>query len=292
MKIRNIVLLGGDLRQYYMAKSLIKRGFAISYYGLLFPKELPEVRHCKDKEEVWEKLREKSTILVMPVPSTSDGVYVKSNSFSDDKVLLEEIPDHVEKEHCVFGGSFPVFFYRKMEKKGVRLVDFMKCDNVADKNAVSTAEGAIVEAKLLSDETIFGSESLVLGFGRCGIVLAQRLRALGSHVTIVARREEVRRAAQLSGYRVQGLPLTKQESEDWNFVFNTIPEPVLDARALHLLEPETVIIDIAAAPGGVDYDYAKKQEITAKLCLELPGKYAAKSVGEMLAEELYRELSL
>lgn len=286
MKRRSMVLLGGDLRQYYMANSLVKRGFAISYYGLLFPKELPGMHCCKDKEELWEKLCEKNTILVLPVPCTLDGMYLKSNSLPKEMLLLEEIVAHVEKGQNLFGGRLPVSFQRKIEGKGAKIVDISKSDAIVMNDAAATAEGAIVEAELLSDETIFGSRSLVLGFDRYGKILAKRLRALGSHVTIAAGGEEAKTQAQLSGYMVTGIPPEKTAEDNWNFVFHTASEFVLDARALNVLEPEVVIIDITSKAEGVDYDYARKQGITAKHCFDLPGKYAAKTAGEMLAEEL------
>ena len=46
---KRIVLLGGDLRQYYMAKSLIRNDFPISYYGLNFPQEEQGAHQCRDK---------------------------------------------------------------------------------------------------------------------------------------------------------------------------------------------------------------------------------------------------
>ena len=48
------------------------------------------------------------------------------------------------------------------------------------------------------------------------------------------------------------------------------------------------IIDIASAPGGVDYEAAGALGIAAKLCLGLPGKYAPKTAGEILAEEIMK----
>ena len=55
------------------------------------------------------------------------------------------------------------------------------------RNAVATAEGAIAEAVLHSDGTLHGAACLVIGFGRVGLALAQRLRGLSAHVTVAAR---------------------------------------------------------------------------------------------------------
>jgi dipicolinate synthase subunit A len=45
-----------------------------------------------------------------------------------------------------------------------------------------------------------------------------------------------------------------------------------------------VVIDIASAPGGVDFEAAKQLGIAAKLCPGLPGKYSPRSAGEAAAQ--------
>ena len=72
---KRIVLLGGDLRQYYMAKSLIRKDFAISYYGLNFPQEEQGAHQCRDKGALWSALRE-ADALVLPDPVSRDGITV------------------------------------------------------------------------------------------------------------------------------------------------------------------------------------------------------------------------
>jgi len=56
------------------------------------------------------------------------------------------------------------------------------------------------------------------------------------------------------------------------------------------LPASVVIIDIASAPGGCDYTYCKKKGIHAKLCPGLPGQYAPKTSGEILAKAIAIEI--
>ena len=51
-----------------------------------------------------------------------------------------------------------------------------------------------------------------------------------------------------------------------------------------------MILDMASAPGGVDYEACKELGISAALLPGLPGKYAPASSAEILAEKIERTL--
>lgn len=281
MKKRSIIILGGDLRQYYMAKSLVKRGFAISYYGILFPWELPQVHRCRNKAEMWKILQEEAYAVVLPVPVTADGEHVRSNSLSDEKILLEEILIHVKKEQEIFAEKLPVQWEQRMMKKGVQITDFSS-EYLGVRNEIGLeAEAAIIEAELLSDEAVFGSHSLILGDGKNAGALAERLKSWGSDVTIASEiiPEEFFQNPEL------------QMGRGYNFVFRTISKISLNAEGLNCLEPGTVVIDMADSSEGIDYVYAEKQKILVRFCPVAVGKYMAKTAGEMLADVINEKIS-
>lgn len=80
----------------------------------------------------------------------------------------------------------------------------------------------------------------------------------------------------------------KTHFADYDYIFNTVPAQVVDRGVLEACKKDAAVIDIASAPGGVDFEAAKALGIAAKLCLGLPGKYAPKTAGEILAEEIMR----
>ena len=71
---------------------------------------------------------------------------------------------------------------------GGQLYDYAAREDFAILNAVPTAEGAVELAMQHYEGTVFGSRSLVVGFGRIGRLLAKMLHALGSDVTVSARK--------------------------------------------------------------------------------------------------------
>ena len=61
---------------------------------------------------------------------------------------------------------------------------------------------------------------------------------------------------------------------DMDLIINTIPDKVLDQAKLELIEKESLVIDLASKPGGVDFEKAGQIGIKVIWALSLPGKVA------------------
>ena len=70
----------------------------------------------------------------------------------------------------------------------------------------------------------------------------------------------------------------------FQLIFNTIPAPVFGKKALAALPKEAVLLDLASAPGGVDFTAAKRLGIDARLLPGLPGKYSPAAAGAIAAK--------
>ena len=77
---------------------------------------------------------------------------------------------------------------------------------------------------------------------------------------------------------------------EYDFIFNTIPAPVLLKEHLVKMKKHVTIIDIASAPGGVDFAAAARLNLSAFLCPGLPGKYAPVSSAQAIAAVSYTHL--
>lgn len=194
---------------------------------------------------------------------------------------LETISKQLKEGQKVFGGNLPEDFKNACTEKGVRCYDYMKEESIAIRNAVAAAEGAIAEAVTLSEENLHNNKSLVIGYGRCGRILADKLQGMKSRVTVLEEDETKKATAESCGFSVlDGIEdISKGE---YTYLFNTVPKLLLNRGRLKELKRNAVIIDIASGKGGVDYEYCKERGIRAKLCGGLPGKYAPKSSAEIL----------
>ena len=223
---------------------------------------------------------------------------------------MERIADQLQAGQYVFGCNFPPEVVEHKRRQGIFFIDYMKEDGFAYTNAAATAEGALAEAILAGREVLCGKQMLVMGYGRCGQMLALRLRALGGRVTVYEKDREKLALAKVHGMQaveaeaVAGPKETPgaatvvncslEEGTDENsrltarfwvryaYIFNTIPALVLDADRLSHVRHDAVLIDIASSPGGLDYAYCAQNGLNAKLCGALPAKYAPKSAAELL----------
>lgn len=275
-----ICVLGGDSRLHYLAEQLENVSEDIFVIECGNPLSSSEMQ----KNEMLLEIKN-SDILILPIPYSVDGIHLKWGDDKIEQIKLSELYELFHEDQIVFGGAFKADIIEHFIDSKVVYYDFMKQDGFAERNAVATAEGAIAEAVLSMPGNLENSNCLVIGYGVCGKEIAKRLNPNAHNVTVMARREEVRDEANGCGFEV--VPMFK-EIEDMprqiDIVFNTVPARILDAKAIDKLGKDVVIIDIASNPGGTDFDYCQKMGIKAKLCLGIPGKYAPKRSGEIMAE--------
>jgi len=276
----NIGIFGGDKRQVYMASTLLNKGYTVYTYKLFEKIEHKNHTALNSLEELMKKCR----VLIGPIPLTKDLVTISSGSpgSSNDKTIAH----YLNKEHMLIGGVIPKEIRVICEEKGVFCYDLMDSDKVAIMNAIATAEGTIMEAIRSSNINLHKSNCLVLGYGRCGKVLAAKLKGLDANVTVAARNEDDLAYAYASGFSAVHIKDIKSLLPSFHFIFNTIPALILDQECLKNVSKDVVIIDIASAPGGVDFEYALNHGINAKLCLGIPGKVSPKTSADILVNEI------
>lgn len=277
----DFAVVGGDQRQVYMVNELIQKGYTVVYYGK------PDEKMSKEAAEA-DSLAQalaKSDTILCPVPFTRNKTSIATlEDFSDGAV--DYLLTNLKPRHTLFTGNLPAHAAEYLSHEGIRFHDLMQRNDVAVLNAISTAEGAIAEAIAHSSINLHQSSSLVLGFGRCARVLAKKLSGLDTKVYIAARNRDARVFAMAYGYNALSFEQLDDELPRFDFIFNTVPALLLDAERLKKLPPQATIIDIASAPGGVDFDAARRLKLYAALCPGLPGRYAPKTSGEILADAI------
>lgn len=156
--------------------------------------------------------------------------------------------------------------------------DFSLREDLKYRNAVTTAEGALSLLIENTDSALFASRVLVVGFGAIGKRMARILQALGSDVTVAARKEKDRVDAILQGCKA--LPTDALDLEGFDVVVNTVPAPLLTESVLSTAPDRTLFLELASAPGGIFRD-GKRKVVDGPA---LPGKVAPVTAGEDLAK--------
>lgn len=280
MEQYDIALLGGDTRTAYMAPYFLEKGYRVICYGIenvVRDDEYPFIYAKTLKEAV-----EQSDYIVGGIPLFKEGKVFSKQNMPDRE--SDELCQCLRKKQIVFGGVIPQDFMEMCKEREIGCYDFMKDEALAVFNAIATAEGSILEALKYQKTNIHGSKSLVLGYGRCGRVLAEKLRGLGADLTVCSRCEVELAYADAFGLNTFSLKDLEGKVHKFEYIYNTVPAVLLGKNILERMRRDVLVIDIASGLGGVDYYSAEKMGIAALHCLGLPGKYAPKISAKRLVD--------
>lgn len=284
-------VLGGDMRQVFLAEELAHHQMKVCHYALT---AVPDEQHCSDAAVVdaaasLKEACENADCIVGPLPFTQNG----SGLIQADtgyQFLLSSLLALLKPGQTLFAGGIPADFKKAAKEKGVAVFDFLDDASLAVRNSIATAEGAVCEAILRSPVNLHQSRCAVLGFGKCGHTLVSYLKGMFCNVCVGTDvPAEYARASVIADDCIRLKDLSKRAGE-FDFLFNTIPAPVVDYDVLHNMKRTALIIDIASAPGGVDYSAASRFKIPAAHCLGLPGKYAPSSSAKILFEIIQKSV--
>ena len=106
--------------------------------------------------------------------------------------------------------------------------------------------------------TIHKAQVCVIGHGTIGSLLTRYLIALGAKVHVVARSSDRRAAAHVSGAEIHLPEELGDLAPRLDILFSTVPAPVVSEHVLARLNKAALVLDIAAPPGSVDREAAKR----------------------------------
>ena len=275
-----VAVLGGDLRQVYLAETLAEHGISVSVYGVCQACSHSGIQEASNLCEVLKAAH----MVAAPVPFYRNGSIPGSESCPD--LTGENILEGMKPESILFAGAIPREIQKQAEERRIQCIDFLQEQSVITQNTIVAAEGILAEAITKSPRSLFQSHCLVLGYGTCGSTLVSYLKRLGCHVTVYEKEKVRSLRAQITADRSvcqERLPEILKEAD---FIFNTAPAMVLPKAMLGYVREDCLILDLASAPGGVDYEAAEEMGIEAILLPGLPGKYAPVSLGECMAKKM------
>ena len=277
----NFLVVGGDKRINYLASKLLKDGNSV----YTFANKIEGATEIDEEENI---KKYKYDIIISSMPLSRDNINVYT-PLSNKTVRLEELYD-ISKGKILIAGKIPKCFMQEDFKVKDKVIcyDILQDEVTTILNTIPTAEGAIQIAMQETDYTLSGKRALVIGFGRVGKTLANMLGKLGMEVYCEARKDVDLAWIKAYGYKPVPLKEMKNNLCKMNVIFNTAPILILDKSTLILLNKKTLIIDLASAPGGVDYETAEKLGIKAILASALPGKVAPDTCAEYLQKFVYK----
>ena len=283
---QKIGVIGGDLRIVKLVEMLAKDGYEVITYALEKAEsisKLQEVKKCTSIEEFMQETQ----IIIGSIPLSSNHIDMNT-PFSEQNVSLQELANYLEGKTFIAGNIKEL--YELIDTEKTNLIDLLDREELTILNTISTAEGAIQIAMEETNKTIHGSDILVLGYGRVGKILANMLKGIGANVYCEARKNVDLAWIRAYGYTPVRLNELDNTLGKFDIVINTIPAIILDEEKLKKLNKDSLIIDLASNPGGVDRSASKKAGIKTIWALSLPGKVAPLTSAEFIKDTLYNIL--
>lgn len=281
-----VTVLGGDARQNEVVVQFLRLGAKVRIYGLPWKAQVQGATVPANLEDALSGAR----VIIGPVQAVDEEGNVYTQPGVDRIKLTEGALRKIDPAAVFFVGLGSGYLREACQRCGVNLVEFREWDEFATYNSVPSAEGLIQMAMEASPLTIFGSQCLILGYGRTARTLAWMLRGLGANVTVAARKEKDLASIYAAGFRPLPFDQLSLRIGEADLIFNTVPALVLTRPVIERANPESVILDVASAPGGTDFQAAAERGIRALLAPSLPGKVAPKSAGRIVARVIVRYL--
>lgn len=275
-------IIGGDLRQIYLAKKLQKDKNEVFVCGF---ENFVGFDKLKLKSLKINDLISSSKYIILPVPASRNKKVINAPFSNLDIVLSEKLFSNL-KNKVVFAGIVSSLI-EDVKLSGLYIRDYYQREDFLIPNALLTAEGAVSIALKEYGKSIFSSRCLVVGFGRIGKILAKLLKNMGAKVTVSARSIKDVSLAKISGFETTNVSKISEKA-DFDLIFNTVPAPVLNEDVLGYLISARMIIDLASAPGGTDKLAAEELGIKLIPALGIPGKCFPEAAGEIIADVIYK----
>lgn len=275
-------IIGGDLRQIYLAKKLQKDKNEVFVCGF---ENFVGFDKLKLKSLKISDLISSSKYIILPVPASRNKKVINAPFSNSDIVLSEKLFSNL-KNKVVFAGIVSSLI-EDVKPSGLYIRDYYQREDFLIPNALLTAEGAVSIALKEYGKSIFSSRCLVVGFGRIGKILAKLLKNMGAKVTVSARSVKDVSLAKISGFETTNVSKINEKAE-FDLIFNTVPALVLNEDVLGYLSLARMIIDLASSPGGTDKLAAEELGIKLIPALGIPGKCFPEAAGEIIADVIYK----
>src|SRR5712691_3261747 len=255
-----IGMLGGDKREQEIARRAAATGADVRAHGFPWPEnDIPDVKHLADPAQVLSGAR----FALFPIPgiAASGALFAPAAPapIVPDRAMLAGM---APRAHIILGWA------DKNLKAHCEALSITLHEYEWDRSLMLQRTPAIIEGLLRivienSAITIHNSQAIVVGQGTIGAVLARYLVALGAHTHVAARNPEQRAAAYVAGATPHVLAELPHLAPRLDLLFSTVPARVVGEDVLARLPKSALVVDLAAPPGGVDFDAAKRLGLNA-----------------------------
>lgn len=249
-----VAVVAGDEREQEIARLAAATGAQVRAYGFPWPDGgIPGVTLAASAAEALED----ADYALFPIPGIATDSSLFAPEHPEPIVPTAEMLAAMRPGATIVLGAADGNLRVAAERHGIEFDEYEHDRELMLLRAPAIVEGALRIAVEQTEVTIHASEVVVVGYGNIGGLLARTLGALGARVTVAARDPVQRADAYAIGARPLPLPELPEQAERFSMVFSAVPAPVVDRDVLERLPRRSLVMDLAAPPGGADLEAAR-----------------------------------
>lgn len=228
----------------------------------------------------------KSNIIVTGIPISKDKEYF-IGEYTDLKIKLDNLFPKL-KNNILITGMIPNKFEKNLTENKNHVLDLLQDESYVISNAKITVEGIIKYLIENTKTSIFNSKILVIGYGRIGKILCNVLKNFTENIYCVSNFEEEIELIKANAINAILYKNLNNYLEKFEIIVNTVPKLILDNKRLKLINKEVFILDIASKPGGIDREFATKNNINYIWKLGIPAEISPIACAKKIRDMIYK----
>lgn len=263
-----ISILPGDTRMEYTAEAMAKKGGSI----------------CSSWSEI-----PASGYLICGIPFTKDGKMV--NTTMPDSISIRSFLGMLTSSHIIIGGNLPKGVISYCTYHGMKYYDVMSSASFVVQNARLTAEGLLIPLLSKTSFSICDCRVLLTGYGNCGREIADILQLFTNEIYIYDTDPSAVKTARSNHFKTvceKELRDRNHRIHQVNTIINTSPVNPFHNQIWESFPDRCMIFNIGSFSLKLPFPLSDR----VIDCPGIPGKYAPKTAGNIIAKQICSHFKL
>ena len=248
-----IAVVAGDRREQEIARCAAATGALVRAFGFPWPQGgIPGVSLVSDAKSALAG----ADFALFPVPGIApDGALFAPQHparIIPDRGMLAGLRSSA---HIILGWA-DANLKSHCEALGIALHEYEWDEELMLLRGPAIVEGLLRVMIENTDITIHKSRVGVVGQGTIGFLVTRTMIALGATAHVAARSAVQRAAAYAAGAQTHTLDELAALAPSLDTIISSVPAQVVGRAVLEKLPRHTLLVDLAAPPGGIDRDAA------------------------------------
>ena len=251
----NIAIIGGDRREQEIARCAAATGACVRAYGFPWPESgIDRVQHTADAATALKDAH----FALFPIPGIAPDGALFAPSSPERIIPTVAMLSAMRKPGHIILGWADENLKRCCDVLKIGIHEYEWDDTLMLLRSRAITEGMLKVIIENTDVTIHRAKICQVGQGTIGSLVTQTLYALGARVHVVARNPVQRAQAYAAGAESYEFAQIGDAMRECDILLSSVPAQVVTKEMLEKLPKHTLLVDLAAPPGGIDREAAKQ----------------------------------